>query len=307
MLSPAPATISTPSAAPWTNVYGAARSLLAFGLLVTLTSTGRDVLFDGRLLDSMARTGGSLMQYNLFVVLRDHLMIAKLVAILVLLVTASGWRPRWTALPHWWVAVSFGSASRVPDGGDHIHIVLSSLLLGVALTDRRRWHWQTVEEPSPPFLRQVLAFIASSSLVVIGVQMAVVYFHAAVGKMAVAEWADGTAVYYWFTDPALGAPPWLAWLLEPILASSVGVLTLTWGTLALELSFCFAPLLPARYRRWFLVAGIAFHAGIVLVHGLVSFFFSMAAGLILLLRRPHERFALPMSVTLARVSMEKRT
>jgi hypothetical protein len=33
------------------------------------------------------------------------------------------------------------------------------------------------------------------------VQTVVVYFHASVGKMAVHDWANGTAVYLWYVSP----------------------------------------------------------------------------------------------------------
>ena len=37
----------------------------------------------------------------------NHLAAAKLLAIAVLLLVIVGWRPRFTALPHWWISYSF--------------------------------------------------------------------------------------------------------------------------------------------------------------------------------------------------------
>jgi hypothetical protein len=45
-----------------------------------------------------------------------------------------------------------------------------------------------------------------------------------------------------------------------------------------------------RWWRWLLLAGLAFHSAIWFVHGLGSFFFSMAGGLILYLRPVEESF-----------------
>lgn len=300
MLTHAPSPLGSTAALPWSNVYGVARSLLALGLLLTLACTSTEVLFDPAHLESVARTSALASRGNLFILLREHLTLARVASIVILAAAASGWRPRFTALPHWWVAVSFGSGCRIPDGGDHIHVVLSTLLLGVSLTDARVWHWKraAIEEEasgasSPSFRQEAAAFVAKSFLVMAAVQMVVVYFHASVGKMPVRDWANGTAVYYWFTDPEMGAPDWLVALLQPVLTRPLGVLALTWGTMALELALCFGALLQRRARLWLLLAGLGFHLGIVFVHGLVSFFFSMAAGLVLLLRRWDEPFKLP--------------
>ena len=72
-----------------------------------------------------------------------------------------------------------------------------------------------------------------------------------------------------------------------IVSSSIGVLALTWGTLLLELSLALALAFPLPVRRPLLVLGIGFHAGIAATMGLVSFFFSMAAALLLYLAPPN--------------------
>ncbi len=66
---------------------------------------------------------------------------ARLLSIAVLLVTASGWRPRLTAIPHWYVSWSLVANATIQDGGDQIATILTLLLIPVALTDPRRWHW----------------------------------------------------------------------------------------------------------------------------------------------------------------------
>jgi antimicrobial peptide system SdpB family protein len=277
---------------PWTDVYGLARSCLAFGLLLTLVFTRYDALFDPANHAHLANHARWIIRANLFVVLGDHPGLARALAIATLLLVVSGWRPRWTALPHWWVAVSFATAARAPDGGDHVHLVLATLLLPVALTDARRWHWHPALPRASTPGADARAFAVGSFLVIATVQVAAIYLHASVGKLGVTEWANGTAVYYWFTDPLMGAPRWMRPILDPILRSPVGVMALTWGTIGLEALLAIGPLLAPRARRRLLVAGLCFHLGIVLVHGLVTFFCSMAAALVLLLRRPDEPFDL---------------
>lgn len=274
---------------PWTAHYGLARACLASGLALTLLCNNSAVLFDPALLERMAASTSPVDLGNLFVLLRGQLELARGLALLSLLLVAAGMWPRFTCTLHAYVAVSFAASSRVVDGGDHIHAVLAMLLLPLAWTDKRSSHWAAPSGAQPESTPQrARLFIAHSTLFMLRLQMAFVYFHASVGKMAVREWANGTAVYYWFSDPAVGAPSALLTILEPILRSAPGVMLLTWGTIAFELSLVFAPLLSRRARMTALALGIAFHLGIILVHGLVSFFFSMCAGLLLLLCRPEE-------------------
>jgi hypothetical protein len=45
--------------------------------------------------------------------------------------------------------------------------------------------------------------------IVMRLQVAVLYFHAAVAKFGVTDWADPTAMYHWFNHRTFGAAPWL--------------------------------------------------------------------------------------------------
>jgi antimicrobial peptide system SdpB family protein len=292
-----------PVTSPWTNVYGLARSCLAFGLLLTLVFTRHDALFDSANHANLASHARWIIRANLFVVLGEHPGLARGFAIATLLLVVSGWRPRWTALPHWWVAISFATAARAPDGGDHVHLVLATLLVPVALTDARRWHWQPALPRASTPGADARAFVVRSFLVIATLQVAAIYVHASVGKLGVTEWANGTAVYYWFTDPLMGAPSWVRVVLDPILRSPFGVMALTWGTIGLEALLAVGALLAPHQRRRLLVVGLGFHLGIVLVHGLVTFFCSMAAALVLLLRRPDEPFDLRAVVEIGRAAV----
>src|SRR5690606_15652572 len=124
---------------PWTNVYGLARSLLALATAGTLLASSSTTLFDAKLGAHTCEGMSSLGWFCL--VPRDRMALGQGVAIVILLVVASGWRPRLTALPHWWITFSFQVSTTVPDGGDQIASVITLLLLPIALCDRRRWHW----------------------------------------------------------------------------------------------------------------------------------------------------------------------
>jgi hypothetical protein len=101
-------------------------------------------------------------------------------------------------------------------------------------------------------------------------QVAGIYLHAAAGKFQHEEWANGTAIYYWFTHPLIGARGWVLALVGPLVVTR-GVALITWGTIVFEFFLAAAIIAPRKPRQVLLAAGIAFHGGILPIHGLVSF------------------------------------
>jgi antimicrobial peptide system SdpB family protein len=267
---------------PWTNVYGLARTLLALGTLGTLTFTSTSALFTPMLGRTTTPNCDGAATISLYCMLpSDQLELGRLLSIAVLLVVASGWRPRFTALPHWWVAFSVQASISIPDGGDQITAVLALLLLPVALTDRRRWHWA---QAPPGSDRPYAALVALAAMFLIRLQVAGVYLHASIAKLGVTEWANGTALYYWLNDPTFGTPLWLRDFLRPVLSAGPVVAALTWGTIALEFALAVGLFLPKRRWKPLLVGGLTLHAGIAVLMGLSSFALAMFAALILFLR-----------------------
>lgn len=273
---------------PWTNVYGLARSIIATATLLTLLASSTDDLFQPlRIEDIGSFDRRAIAGASLFFLARNHLLLAKLLAIAVLLLVVSGWRPRLTALPHWWVSYSFAASASVIDGGDQVAATLSLLLVPVALTDRRVWHWQDAGDGG------VFASIAAQTgLVLARVQVAVIYLFAAVLKFSTEEWANGTALYYWWTHPKFGTWGPLRWLTDLIGGTRL-VVPITWSVLALELSLAFALVAPPRLRTRLLPLAVLFHMGIAVVHGLPTFALTMTAALVLYLRPWWQPFALP--------------
>jgi len=269
---------------PWTSTYGWARTLLATGTILTLLLNHTDILF---------RTGSGLTErvfcgavsfMSLFCLVPvEHLEVARYVAIAGLLVVISGWRPRFTGLIHFYVSYSLHATALIVDGGDQVTTVLTLLLLPVTLTDPRRSHWQTGQSAESGYLwRQVSAWVAITALFTIRVQIAIIYLVAATAKMAVPEWVDGTALYYWLSSPYIGIPrDTFVWsLLEPALSSGF-VALITWSALLLELLLAGALFSSQPYRRWLFYPGIAFHIAIALLMGITSFSIAMCGALIL--------------------------
>jgi antimicrobial peptide system SdpB family protein len=286
---------------PWTNVYGLARSLLATALALTLLIDGVDVLFQP-LAFKAAHAMVPVYRLSLFYLLsgsRAGLEVARWISISVLLVVASGWRPRFTGVAHWWIAFSFAASTTVAEGGDQVHAIIALLLVPVTLMDARRSHWESWAPGFSSTAQQIRATLARSCFTLIRLQVALIYFHAGVAKLYAPEWPNGTAVYYWFTHPVFGMSGVVRELASPLLNSGIGVAALTWGTILLEITLASALVMERRHFPVLLKVGILFHFGIILAHGLFSFFLVMSAALVLYLRPVDQRFSLRPPPTLA--------
>lgn len=208
--------------------------------------------------------------------------VARWVGILVLAIGASGWRPRFTAIPLWWVLFGNQASLTVVDGGDQIAAVLALLLIPLSVTDSRRWHWSPVDE-SRPRKHPYAVITAHVALAVLRVQVAYIYINACLAKLAVPEWLDGSAVYYWLRDPMFGPAGPLRSVTDWLMAQPVPVAAVTWGTLVLEFALGIAIFLPVRARLILLPLGGALHFAIAVTMGLWSFAFTMWAALLILL------------------------
>lgn len=279
----------------WTNTIGIARTVLAVGTLITLLFNN---IYD--LLEPLGMRAGvsnfsGIAKISIYHLLEHNIVLAKWLSIIVLLLVASGWRPRVTGILHWWIAFSYSSSAMVLDGGDQITATLTLLLIPICLMDGRKWHWSNEPHPIEQYTtRQKMAgIVALCSLLVIKLQVAFIYFHAGVGKFEVPEWANGTAVYYWLNNPIFGASEALSPILDAIVTNPIGVTAMTWGAMVFEVILFLGLTMNKKWRPTLLVLGIAFHFTIIIFHGLVSFFCAMTAALILFLGAHDTGYKLP--------------
>jgi antimicrobial peptide system SdpB family protein len=278
---------------PWTNVYGLARSILALATAATLVFSHSRALFRPAFHIPTAPFCQGPAKISLFCLSpAAHLEIARWAAVAILLLVASGWRPRVTGILHWWASYSLHISSAVTDGGDQATAVLTLLLLPVTLTDGRRWHWQRPRGEPSHGLEERKRLVALAALLMARVQVAGIYLQSSLAKGCVPEWANGTALYYWFTDGTWGAPDWLMPVLTPLLAHGPTLALMTWGAILLEIALFMALVLPKRAWAYLLPLGIAFHVGIAVIHGIVSFAVVMMAALLLHLRPVEREFPL---------------
>lgn len=267
----------------FTNVLGLSRSLLAFATLSTLVLNSNNNLFYAGLNDEISIKCNGVNNISIYCILNQDLLLAKVLSILVLILVISGWYPRVTGILHWWVTYSLSVSAFLVDGGDQIASILTLLLIPITLSDGRRNHWASTSKQT--FYSSTVGYF---SAILIKIQVAVIYFHSATGKFPVAEWIDGTALYYWFTSHNFGAPTWFLQLFGFALKSPVLITLTTWSVLVLELFLAVSLFLDnPKIRKKLFYIGVAFHFGILVIHGLFSFFFTMVAALIFLLLYPN--------------------
>ena len=264
---------------PFTWVYGSARTILAIGTLITLSFSSVHVLFDYAIFHEVnAKLPFSF--FNFFMLFGwDNLMLAKLLAILILLVAASGFYPRFTGILQWWISFSFFYSSSLVEGGDQINAIICLLLVPVTLLDHRKWHWTAGEFSTDK------KFLGNLMFILVSIQMAMVYLNAVTDKLyaETEEWKLGNAVYYYLKDSYFSYSDWMDPFMANLLANPLVVSSLTWGTMFLELILFGVLFANTKIKYASFPLAVLFHLGIAVFLGLISFFMAMLGGLVIYL------------------------
>lgn len=201
----------------------------------------------------------------------------SILLIALLMVVASGFFPALTAVPHYWATVSISTGISLPDGGEAAAQVITLFLVFLLLGDRRKTHWHRASPSTRP--RNVLLGLTWAAHWGLRLQMAWIYVNAAIPKLSVQEWKDGTAVYYITRGEFFGAPKHLQELIYWATSMPLVELLLTWGTIAAELTIAYFLIFGKnRTRLVSLALCVALHAGIIAVIGLWSFALVMIGG-----------------------------
>jgi antimicrobial peptide system SdpB family protein len=266
----------------WSWNVALARTILALGGLGTLLFSSVDTLIRPAAgADYPYCQGASSLSAWCFLP-TPALPWVRFATILILALVASGWRPRVTAIPLWYVLFSNQASLTTIDGGDQIAAVLALFLIPASLVDDRRWHWSPPPpepEPKETYTGAALALVFWA----LKFQVAFIYLNACLSKLSVPEWIDGTAVYYWLRDPMFGPAGGLRALTDAAMVHGPAVAAFTWGTLVLEFLLGIAIVLPPTAKKRLFIAAAVFHLGIALVMGLWSFAFTMWAALLIYL------------------------
>lgn len=263
------------------NPVGVARGVLALGSLSTLLLTDQRALFLTFLPNAAPARCVGIGQFGLFCVsdaATGGRLLGTLVAVLILLAVVSGYGPRVLAIPHFYVAWSISQNVVLVEGGDQVNAAMTMLLIPWLFT-LPRGNAYAANMPYLPVLRENAFAYGAAEL--IRVQLALVYAIAAIAKLAVPQWSDGTAFWYWLQVPTFGLPPDMFAAIAPMLQHPIVMVPATYAVLAFELSLVGAIWTRGRLSRRLLDAGIAFHAAIAVVLGLWSFGITMAGALLL--------------------------
>jgi antimicrobial peptide system SdpB family protein len=187
------------------------------------------------------------------------------IAIAVLIWVASGYRPRWSCIPHWYISFGMATSMFAPNGGDMVAALVTLLLAPVLLADDRRWQWQPPTRPLSPTARGR----ARALMLLLRLQVVIIYAVAGLSKVLTASWLHGDAMLLTFQDPYFGLPTVLrrtnvfdSWLL----GSTVG-----WVTIVAELSLSCCLLGSGASRRIAVALSVLLHVLIMVLMGLVSF------------------------------------
>ncbi|MFD6072308.1 sporulation-delaying protein SdpB family protein [Amycolatopsis lurida] len=200
-------------------------------------------------------------------------LFARLVAMATLLVVVSGYRPRWTCVPHWYVNFSLAACLPLANGGDRAAEVGAMLLIPICLGDDRKWQWRAPRAP----LSEQWRGSAYAAHWCLRAQVAVIYLTAATLKVMDPAWSQGRAMRLVAFDAQYGFPLPIRSLLEPMLTSGWLVALATWAVIAVQYFMAVAILGTDKWRKSAVMLGLALHLAIGLLLGLPSFALAMIA------------------------------
>jgi antimicrobial peptide system SdpB family protein len=253
---------------PRSTAFAAARSVIATAQVGVLVANPPDVLLPVAPGDAAGVHCDGISAISLWCLGSTYgawPQVVRVLAIVVLVVTAIGYRPRWTCVPHWYVSFSISSALVFANGGDQVAQIVTMLMIPACLGDTRAWQWRTARDPMPAGWRGA-AFAAQLALIL---QAAFIYLYTATAKAVVPQWQDGSAMRAIAHHPSYGFPDSLLALADrgPV----PWLMLATWAAPCAEFLVGLLLLAGPRGRRWALVLGTVLHTSILLAMGLASF------------------------------------
>jgi len=248
------------------------RSLIAAAQLLTLTLTS----WTNLTADALGRTPTGYCEGVRRVSLlcvggETPTELGRWAGVIIALLVLSGLWPRFTSILHAWLALSMSVSLSLPDGGEPAAVFSTVLLVAVLVPDRRMNGWSSRDCDASPQLKAI-GYAASIALCL---QLAGIYFESGLAKLAVTEWADGSAMFYISRDPMFGSVGLIATLVQGITDVLLGTALLTWGTITAEVAIAVLFLCPAPIKKYGLLGIIALHSAIAITMGLWSFSLTM--------------------------------
>jgi antimicrobial peptide system SdpB family protein len=254
--------------------------LVAVGTLIEIIFTS-----EADLLGRVSGSSGSAHCYGLGSVsvwcvsssLTHGFLVSRIVSVGVLAAVLSGYRPRWTCIPHWYITFSMASSIVVPSGGEEVAKIATLLLVPICLGDTRVWQWGNPSIPVRPNWRGA----ALAAHLVIRLQTCIIYAAAVTSKLTDVAWLRGTAMYFVAYEPQYGFPSSIRALLSPLVNSYWFVAPLTWLVIGTEIAIAITILGTLKMRLVAVALGACLHVAIGLLLGLPSFALVMIGLLII--------------------------
>jgi antimicrobial peptide system SdpB family protein len=272
----------------FTSRLAFARTLLAINALLLLLFTDFNLATDFALLDLGSSMPNDIVPFkaiSIFELIGSGW--GKIISIIILLFVITGYFPKISIFLQAWVHISICNSVTIIEGGDQIASNLCLLLIPICTFDSRNNQWNEYNKEQIINRNHYNIFFNIYYFLIV-LQVSIIYLHSAIGKLCQQDWLDGTCLYYWTTHNVFGAPLFLQKIYSVITLSSF-VPVFTWGVIIFELGLFACILATNKYiKRFFLLGGILFHFGILVTHGLVGFFFSMFAALVLYLDTKNE-------------------
>ena len=247
--------------------YNICRVLLALNTLLALFLNDNYVLFG-----EIISTGVFYEEYGLFFLLSEHLVFAKTISLIVLLMVILGIYPRFTSIPHFYISYSFVMATDVNFGADRIASNILFLLIPICLLDNRKNHFSRNNSPKSNYI----CWLFYTAIII---QVSLIYFQSFYKKILIPEWRNGTAVFYYITHNEFGLGRF-DFVSELLMKNKFLIYIMTWGALVIELTLSmaifFKYFISLRKKELLLACGILFHFILTFAHGLFPFLIVMS-------------------------------
>lgn len=268
------------------------RSLLALATFSVLAATSDSVLFPANADTPTGMRCFGVHRASLWCFVEHNstgILVVRYVTMLALLIVASGYRPRWTCLPHCYITASLTLALPLPSGAESIAQIATILLVPLCLGDRRQWQWQPPRAPISP----TWAGAAYAAWLAVRVQITIIYAEAAISKLQEGPWRAGSAMFTVINDPTYHPPSAIRNIAIEFVSYRSLAAVLTWGVLATELTIAVCALGPHLLRRIAFALSILLHVGIIVTLGLFAFGIVMIGLVTLALIQPSRRRSPP--------------
>ncbi|MDO8998488.1 MAG: hypothetical protein Q7W45_01900 [Bacteroidota bacterium] len=213
------------------------------------------------------------------------------VSIVVLIITILGYFPSIMGLLHFYVTASFSTHFSIfCDGGDYLTALITFLFIPITLTDNRINSWKPFKETR--FYNSFQRISIYINYNILKFLICIVYFHAATAKFHITEWYNGTAIYYFLSEPLSGNTFFVEnYFFKALISNSFFIALITWGTLIIEVLIAFMLFSNnIKLKKIVFILGMVLHLLIIPTFNIPAFSFRMIACLFFyLIVQPTER------------------